>query len=79
MTAAEMEEYTSVVKEANQLLISQKKQLQSKDQQIKELELMVAISDKTVPVGYDRGFLTTEQYNTYNTLKTNYQQKYPKQ
>ena len=38
MTAAEMEEYTSVVKEANQLLISQKKEIQSKDQQIKDLE-----------------------------------------
>ena len=41
MTAAEMEEYTSVVKEANQLLISQKKEIQSKDQQIKVLTELV--------------------------------------
>lgn len=82
MTAAEMEEYTSVVKEANQLLISQKKEIQSKDQQIKDLQELFSAAEKYIEESPCDPDITADQilaWSHYQKTFQSYQQKYHKQ
>ena len=79
MTAAEMEEYTSVVKEANQLLISQKKEIQSKDQQIKDLEELLSFAKKVIPSREDELPMYAVHRNNFAIKQVEYFEKYPKQ
>lgn len=76
MTAAEMEEYTSVVKEANQLLISQKKEIQSKDQQIKDLTELVELASN---VQFEQSLdFFSEGNEIWDMAYRSYKEKYSK-
>ena len=49
---------------------------ESKDQQIKDLESLLWMSDRIIKMSTD---VPQDAYNTYKNQKQSYQQKYPKQ
>jgi len=53
--------------------------LQSKDQQIKDLEFLLHLADKVIDRIGDFDFYIEMASDNYNNFKKDYQQKYPKQ